>query len=405
MSGNRETAISSLSEGWLYAPEWEPILETCRDLLPALRERSRRASEERRISQETMEDLFSSQVLRHLQPRQYGGNGMPWGLQFHVGRILAHACPSTSWISTVVATHVSYACRFSDRARQDIFTDGHDILVGMGSVPIGVEIAKTDGGYRLSGQFKFISGVDHVSWVILPIAAKMGDREGSIGVLVPRSDFDIEDTWHVAGMKGTGSKDIVLKDVFVPDHRAMQLGDFWGEVTASDKTKEEFIFWRNLEGYYGTGLMGPIIGMAEGGLDAYVSQTKKRIGAMSKDQVAENAAVQIRLAESAAEIKAARVLMETQFSFLRKCGDLQLPISSDQVIEMNRDRSIATRLCVDALERLIRQMGALGIFESNPVQLFYRDLKAAATQIALNLDRNMMPAGRQLLGLEARPSF
>lgn len=405
MDGGQSIEPPRLEGGWHHAPEWAPILSACRKLLPVLTERAQSTSEQRQISDETMSDLYDAKVLRHLQPKQYGGNGMPWGLQFHVARILAHACPSTAWIATVVATHVLYACRFSEEAREEIFAQGHDVLVGMGSVPIGVELAEEKDGYRVSGRFKFISGVDHVSWVILPIAQKMGDREGSFAVLVPREAFEIDDNWHVAGMKGTGSKDIVLTDVFVPAHRAMSLAEFWGERDSNITPDEDFIFSRNLEGYYGTGLIGPIIGMAEGGLKAYIEQTKKRIGAMSKDKVSENSAVQIRLAESAAEIKAARVLMETQFDFLRKCGERNLAISKEQVIEMNRDRSLATRMCIDALERLIRQMGALGIFENNPVQLFYRDLKAAATQIALNNDRNMVPAGRQLLGLDSSPAF
>jgi 3-hydroxy-9,10-secoandrosta-1,3,5(10)-triene-9,17-dione monooxygenase len=392
-------------EPLLPVPEWEPILDRVRSLLPALRERAAAAREQRSVPKESIQALYDARILRYLQPRRYGGEALPWGVQFHVGRILSHACPSTAWIATVVASHMFYAGRFPEQAQNELFSSGPDVLIGMASVPVGVTATKVDGGHRISGRWKFVSGIDHETSLLLPVTTNLEDRLGGHMMMVHKSDVAIEDNWFVTGLKATGSKDVVLTDVFVPEHRALSFGSYWGANPPGSMVDSQFIRRRELKGYYGTSTLGPVVGTAEGALSAYVDLTRKRVSAMSRESVADSSVVQLRLAESASEIRTARLIVEHQLAFLRRCGEDDVAISDETSIELNRDRSLATRLCLDAVERLARHMGALGVFESNPVHAFQQDLKAAASQIALNFERNMIPYGRLALGLEAKPSM
>ena len=140
--------------------------------------------------------------------------------------------------------------------------------------------------------------------------------------------------------------------------------------------------------------------MAEGGLKAYIDITGVRVGVMTGEAVANQPSVQLRLAESMAEIDTARRVLKSQIHRLRRLGEAGETADPDTIRAMNRDRAFATRMCQNALERLASSMGAMGIFNGNPVQRQLRDLNAAAMQIAVNYDRGMLPFGQQALGFE-----
>ena len=141
------------------------------------------------------------------------------------------------------------------------------------------------------------------------------------------------------------------------------------------------------------------VGGAGGWFQDYVEITKARISVMLGSNVAENVPVQQRLAESAGEIKSARLLLEASNELLHGRGVARQTLVPAELVEQARDRTMIAKLCVSAVTRLVGQMGALGIFDENPVQRHFRDVNAMATQIAVNYDRNMTTFGRWELGL------
>jgi 3-hydroxy-9,10-secoandrosta-1,3,5(10)-triene-9,17-dione monooxygenase len=383
-------------------PEWEPILDRTRAILPLLRERADETRANRRVPDQNMQLLYDHRILRYLQPERFGGEVLPWGVQFHIGRIIARACPATAWLATVVATHMFYAGRFSPQAQEDLFASGDDALIGMASAPVGVTSRRVEGGHNISGRWKFVSGVDHEFCILLPVVPNLEDRTNGYMMMVYHSQVSVEDNWQVTGLQGTGSKDVVLHDVFVPDHRALPFPDYFSANPPGALPQDPFIRRRPLKGYYGSATLGPLIGMAEAALVAYLSVTRRRVGAMARDAVAEHEIVQIRIADSLGEVKAARLLVEQQLDMLRRLGQSDEDISDIRAHEINRDRATAARLCLDAVDRVARSMGAFGVFSGNPVHAPHQDLRAAASQIALDFDRNMTAYGRVVLGLEAK---
>lgn len=383
--------------------EWAPTLARAANLAAELAPHADQTEEGRQVRDEAMLGLYREHLLRHFQPELYGGDGAPWGIQFDLGRILAQACPSTAWIATVVAANNSYACRFSRSAQEEIYGDGPDTLVANASVQKDVCVKAEKGGFRLSGRWKFASGIDHADWVLISgTVSRENDQPSGPPqfMLIPARDWVIEDTWYVSGMRGTGSKDILVEGAFVPTDRALPMADFFGYNPPGGRPDSPAIWRLPLAGYFGTSLLGPIVGMAEGGLKAYIDITGVRVGVMTGETVASQPTVQLRVAESAAEIDTARCVLKAQIHRLRCFGEAGEVPDTDTVRVMTRDRAFATRMCQNALDRLASTMGAMGIFSGNPVQRQCRDLNAAAMQIAVNYDRGMIPFGQKALGIE-----
>jgi len=251
------------------------------------------------------------------------------------------------------------------------------------------------------------SGVDHADWCMVPAPVEAGERglhdaPGFLRVLMPKADYEIQDTWFVSGVKASGSKDVHCNEVFVPEHRVMDSrATFAPNPPGAAVNPEHYLYRLEFGPYFGSSLLGPMLGAAEGAYADYRDITAVREGALFGGKVAGMVQVQQRLAESAAEIKAARLVYESNNRLLHERGAAGKGLNHDEMLEMNRDRAFVAKLLIGAVTRLVRQMGAMGLYDDNPVQRHYRDLSAMGTQIAVNWDRNVTPFGKSELGLDA----
>lgn len=392
-------------------PSHAELMQRAESLLPALRQRAAEAESLRRLPDATMRDLFDTGMLRILQPKRYGGYGMGWAAHADAARVLARACSSTAWIVSVVGAHAAIAGRLNQQCQDDIWGKSQDQLIATASARASGYMRKVPGGYRLSGHWRFASGVDHSEWTMVTAPV---EEDGMIATeahffyraLMPTRDIEIVDTWHVAGMKGTGSKDVKAQDLFIPEHRVIPAAaSFARNPPGAAVNSDSYLYEVPFIAYFGNSLLGPILGAAEGAYADYCEATRVRTSALFGNSVAEQTPVQIRLAESAAEIKAARLIYEDANAFLHQIGLKKQELTPAHKLEAERDRAYMARLCVSAVTRLVRQMGAIGLSDTNPVQRHYRDVTAMATQIAVNWDRGMMPFGRAALGLPTETAY
>ena len=191
--------------------------------MPVLRERAPRAEELRRIPDDTINDLHASGLFRMLQPRRVGGSELSYEAIVERTAIIGRGCGSTAWVLANLANHHWMLALWPRDAQNEIWGESADALVGSALMfPAGH--AERDGhGYRLSGHWKFSSGIDACDWCMLGgiVASAEGEMPEYHVFLVPKDDYQIIDTWHVAGLRGTGSKDVEVKEVFVPAHRAL----------------------------------------------------------------------------------------------------------------------------------------------------------------------------------------
>ncbi|MDA1057578.1 MAG: acyl-CoA dehydrogenase family protein [Proteobacteria bacterium] len=387
-----------MNGGNAQIPTLEAVAEGARALLPMLRGQAAATEANRTVLPATVEALHAAGLTRICQPARFGGYELGWDAPVVLGRILASACPSTAWLVSIVGPHAAYVGRFPLEAQEEVWRDGKGAVLAGATVARGGKIRRDGDGLRLDGQFAFASGVDHAPWGF--VIGTVEDDGDAVTCLLPRRDFEIADTWHVAGLRGTGTKDMVFKDAYVPPHLFIKTRDLVAPEPPGAQHSDAALYRIEYVPYVATTLMGPLLGAAEGALQAYTESTKTRVGALFGDRPAASLSVQLRLAESAAEFRAAELMVEAQMSYLRDRAAAREPVPQDQQIAFARDRAYVTRLCVTLVHRLVQQMGASGLYDSNPVQRMFRDLSAMSQQFGVGWDRNMAPAGRLMLGIE-----
>ena len=257
----------------------------------------------------------------------------------------------------------------------------------------------------------YCSGIDNAQWML--IATKVAPAEGAEPsgqgyVLVPKDDCEIEDNWHVVGLAGTGSKNIICDKLFVPAHRFLALDDALSGTAPGRDVNSGDLFRLPIFAAISLSLCAPIIGMAQGAYDEYVGGTRARMtrGAALSQQMrmAELPTIQLRVGEAAASIDAARTLLD------RDCKDIMatLAAGADLTIEQRArnkgNLGFATRLALNAVDRLFESGGGGGLFRSGRVQRFWRDAHAGAMHVSVNWDAVGALYGRIALGLPPGPA-
>lgn len=197
-------------------------------MIPTLKKRSKRTVAERNVPDETVAEMQEAGFFRIFQPKRYGGYEMHPNAFFEVQKALAEGCMSTGWIYGVVGGHPFQVALFDDKAQKEVWGEDDTTLISSSYQPVG-KVERADGGYYLSGHWGFSSGSRHCQWVLLGALVppeKEGGAPEARTFLLPRKDYKIDtDSWHVFGLQGTGSEDIIVDHVFVPEYRTHRSED------------------------------------------------------------------------------------------------------------------------------------------------------------------------------------
>src|SRR5262245_64338772 len=198
----------------------DAYLERVRELVPAVRERARRAEQLRRLPDETFKDFQAAGLFRCLQPGRYGGYELDPATLYRAIMEVGAVCGSSAWILGVVGVHNWHLALFPPQAQEDVWGDDTSVQMSTSLAPTGT-VERVAGGFRLRGRWFFSSMCDHCQWAVLGGVvppAREGDPPDVRAFLLPRSDYAIEDNWYVMGLSGSGSKDLVVDEDFVPEH-------------------------------------------------------------------------------------------------------------------------------------------------------------------------------------------
>lgn len=378
------------------------LLERCRRLGPDLRARAAEGDRLRTLPDKTIEDLHTSGVLKVFQPKRFGGYEMDWGAQIAIGEELALHCGSTAWIQSVVGSHAWVLGRMPLEIQEEIWTASPDLLLATAFAGgRDVRVTEVDGGYRITGRLKFSSGASHAPWFLLG-AQTPDSRAGNYQMrllAVPRSEVTIIDCWNSMGLRATGSHDIAVDDVFVPAYRTTPVSSVMGDAAVGGAHHSSYIYRSEFQSFFASNILGPIIGVAKGGLADYAATTRQRIGAMFGETVAVQEHVQVRLSESAAEIRSAARAVDETVKTLHHFGSRGERIPKHARVVLKADSAYIARLCVQAIERLVQQMGASGLAAENRVLRAGLDVKAMASHQVLQWDHALSAYGKHALGL------
>lgn len=375
----------------------EEAVARARACAPLIRERAAEAERLRRQPAETIADLSASGLTRLLTPRRWGGYELSFDAMVDAAIEIGKADGSAAWCYAFLATHPWILAHFPEEAQRDVWAGAPDARLATSFIPAG-QPTPIAGGYRLSGNWPWVSGIDHCGWAVLaglvPPAAESERPEPRL-FLVPRSDYAIEDTWFVAGQRGTGSKNVVVADAFVPAHRTLRFEDFRDGHAPGATVNSGPLYNLPAIAAFPAALTAPLLGATRGAYETWRETSRTKVTMHSREQVAALSHQQIRLAETAAEIDAAELLLRRALDVLRPGG----PLTLEQRVRNRRDYAYGATLCVRAVERLFLASGGGAHYDTHPLQRYWRDVHAMGAHALLNLDAAGENFGRLELGL------
>jgi 3-hydroxy-9,10-secoandrosta-1,3,5(10)-triene-9,17-dione monooxygenase len=384
----------------LGAPSEAELLERARRLVPVLLERAQATEEHRAVLSETVEDFANAGFYRILQPARYGGYELSPLTLFKVAMELAKGCPSSAWCLSLITVHNWELALMDPRAAEDVWSSDPATRFSSSYAPFG-KVTRVEGGFRISGRWSWSSGSNHCSWVILGGIAPRVDSDGPPDLrafLIPRTDYEIVDVWHVIGLRGTGSNDIVVNDAFVPEHRTHQ---FAHSFMMTDPGRQVFTS-RNYKYPFGVifaySLSTVALGMADGALDAFRADMKERLGAYDGAKAMEDPFVRHRLAEAEAIIRGLHLRLEANFAEMDGFIDAGEDIPLGVRVRNKWDAQWIAKEAQNAVDLLFKASGARGLRLESPMQRFFRDVHAASNHAFLNADKGSLNAGLVELG-------
>ncbi|PND52698.1 acyl-CoA dehydrogenase family protein [Rhodococcus aetherivorans] len=330
-----------------------------------------------RLTDNNAKRLRDAGVIRMLQPKEHGG------LEVHPREFAETAMAigamdgATGWVAGIVGVHPWELTFFDPKAQDEIWGEDPDMWMASPYAPMGVAVP-VDGGYVLNGRWSFSSGTDHCGWIM--IGAAVGDKDGNrlnppqvLHVLLPRSDYDIDqDSWNVVGLRGTGSKDLIVEDAFIPAYRTLDADIVLGGNGWRHAGRDETLYKFPFSCIFPLGITSSLIGMAEGALACYIAAQKERV-AVTGIPIKEDPYVLYALGEAAAEIAASRAaILETVDRFWDKTDKGQEVTFEERAIGRRTQTAAAWR-AVRAVDEIFARSGGGAMHLKFPMQRFWRD--------------------------------
>jgi len=383
----------------------ELLVQRARDLIPKLKERAVKTETDRKVPDETIAEMQAAGLFDVLKPKMYGGYEMDPQVFYDVQMALAEGCMSTAWIYGVIGVHNWQIALFDPRAAQDVFGKDTSTLIASTYMPKG-QVTPVEGGFKFSGRWGFSSGIDHCQWVFLGgLIFNPGQPPEYRTFLLPRSDFEVIDTWHVMGLKGTGSKDIVVKDVFVPEYRTHKASDGFMGTNPGRDTFTADLYKLPFGQIFVRAVSTAAIGALQGALDTFLDFAKVRVGDMG-NKTSEQAPAQLAAAETATAIDEMKLVLNRNFSVLQTKIRNKQPLDDIQQRLLFRHQASQTvERCAKHAYQLFSVCGGRGIFTDFPLYRYMTDIMAARGHYANNPEQFGRNFGGFLLGRENTDFF
>jgi alkylation response protein AidB-like acyl-CoA dehydrogenase len=389
----------SLSGDDRALPEDErALLERARALIPRLAERAPACTAARTVPPETIAEYHDAGILNILQPRRFGGLQGRFSLFSRITEELTFGCASSAWVYAVLAEHQWIVAQYPEQAQIDVWGD-NPLAVASSSLAPRAAAEKVSGGWRLSGRYTFSSGSDYAQWAILgAFLGERGDPRSVAYLLVPLAEMEIVDDWQVLGLTGTGSKSLMLHDVFVPEHRCVMTSDLFAGTPPGAQVHPDYPVVRAPRGFLVSYSLPPVaIATARRALDLVCRDLATRIS-RGVSKMAESEVVQMTIGEAAAAIDSATLSLHHGRDSSTDAVSSGRRITEAEALRARRDMVYAQHQVSWAMERLCELSGARWVYDSDPLQEMRRDVMTIVTHHAASRPAAYAPYGAMLLG-------
>lgn len=352
----------------------------------------------RRMPPENVKAMMDSDLVGLIIPKERGGYGIDsWMMVADVVSEVGRVCGSSGWCFDLLIQHHWVFGMYPAEAQDMVYKADPRAKIGTSFMPVG-KTTRAPGGFRLSGEWSFSSGIDHSDWAIVGAPVMPAEGSGPPDIrffLLNRDQFTVRDVWNAVGLRGSGSNNVVVNDAMVREEHTLRAADFAAGTSPGAKVNQGVMFREPGFIAFPFGIFCPLIGIARGALDCFVEFARNRSPSMGRDPASALHGVQRAIGEAAAEIDAAYLLAKDIDEQLRT----KLPLDQAQTVAACRNFTLASRLALRAVDRLFEVAGARGITDSNPIQRFWRDMHAGANHVAWNVDGNYIGAGADAMGM------
>ena len=382
--------------------EERAMLDCARALVPLLADRAPAAAAARQLPAETIADYHAAGILRILQPRRFGGQQRRFSLFSRIVEELTYGCASSAWVYAVLAEHQWIIAQYPEQAQIDVWGDDPEAVASSSLAPRAAA-RRITGDWRLSGRYSFSSGCDYAQWAILgAFLGEMGDPRHIAYLLVPLAEVEIVDDWRVLGLAGTGSKSLVLHDVFIPEHRCVMVSDLFAGTPPGALVHPDYPVLRAPRGFLVSYSLPPVaIALGRRALDIACAALAGRVS-RGVTKVAESEVAQMAIGEAAAAIDVATLLLHTGRESSTAAVSSGRRITGAEALRARRDMTFAQHQVGWALERLCELSGARWLYDTDPLQEIRRDVMTILTHHAASRQAAMVPYGRMLLGQDPK---
>lgn len=378
------------------------MLARAEALIPKLSARASRTEELRRLPPETESDLHESGLFRMLQPQRVGGSEFDYVALVDCAERLARGDASVAWNLANLSSHHWMLGMFDKRAQDLVWDENPDTLIASSFIFPAGRARKVDGGYVLSGNWPFSSGVDSSQWNMLASVVASDDEADGIEYrifLLRKSDYKTVDRWNATGLRGTGSNDVQVDDAFVAEPMTVAVNALGGGPTPGSAVNPNPLYTLPVFSLFPYVLSGVALGNAQACLNDYVDLARDRVSTYNRAKIGDLQSTQIKIAEASAKIDAARLIMRSTcieaMAAARRGRVPDIPAKT----KARRDGAFSVNLCTEAVSLLFSASGARALYVSGALQRQFRDAHAINSHLAFNFDAAGTNYGRVVLGL------
>lgn len=366
-------------------PTHDELVARARAMIPVLRERAQRCTSGRDVPAETIAEWQEAGFFRILQPKRWGGYEMHPNTFYEVQKALAEGCMSSGWMYGVVGCHPYELALFHDEAQQEVWGEDTSTLVSSSYQPVG-KVTVVDGGYRLSGRWGFSTGSVHCKWVVLGAIVPPSEPGGAPDMrafLLPRSDYTIDlDSWHVFGLQGTGSHDVIVDDVFVPAHRTHRAIDGFLCQNPGQKENDGTLFTLPWAQVFMRSVSTAAFGGARAAVNAAIQIMQDRVSTNTGKASKEDPFLQAAIAKAHAQIIEMEQTLRLTFEDLMAHAERGEAIPMEKRTLYAYNSSTVVRRMADLVDDMVQLLGGRAIYKSSPIIQPWLDLNAGRAHVA-----------------------
>jgi len=378
------------------------LVTEAKRLAPQLAETAAEDSKLRRLSDRSWNILMEGGFVRSLQPARWGGGEVRLIDFVDAMMELSRVSPSAGWVAGVIGVHPWQLALFEDDAQREMWSVDPTTMHSSSYNPTGKAV-KVAGGYRVSGRWSFSSGCDHCRGVMLGGICGTRDLGGKEvndfrSFLLMRDQYRIDDNWHVSGLKGTGSKDIVVDDAFVPEYRSQSHFDYAMNLPLpGQKLNDGPLYRLPWSVVFHMALVSSVLGSARGFLDTWIGGTRDRTLTFG-GRAADDALMQKRLAEAIWYLDATVILTRAVAIQVWQMAEAREAVSMEQRARMRWNMNRGCELVGQAVGDLFHSATGRAVFLDHPMQNRFQDVQGALAHAYMAPDPLARAVGGALLG-------